>query len=37
VKMAIHEAMKYSVPFKAASRRDVKPGIPMLFWKIVAA
>ena len=37
VNMAIKEAKKYSVPFKAASSRLVKPLKPILSWKIVAA
>lgn len=37
VKMATHDATKYSVPFSAASRRLRKPERPMLFSNIVAA
>ena len=37
VKMATHEAMKYSVPFRAASSLLKKGESPMLFSKIVAA
>jgi uncharacterized protein YqjF (DUF2071 family) len=37
VKMAIQEAMKYSVPFKAASKRLRNPESPMLFSNMVAA
>jgi hypothetical protein len=37
VKMATHEAMKYSVPLSAASSRLRNPLNPMLFSKMVAA
>lgn len=37
VKIAIQDAMKYSVPLQAASSRLIKPDKPMLFSKIVAA
>ena len=37
MKMAIQEAIKYSVPLHAARRRLRKPERPMLFLKMVAA
>lgn len=37
VKIAMKDAKKYSVPFKAARRRLMKLESPMLFSKIVAA
>ena len=37
VKTAIQDAAKYSVPLRAASRREVNGFKPMLFSKMVAA
>lgn len=37
VKMAIQDAIQYSVPFRAERRRLIKGERPILFSKIVAA